>query len=221
MFCKKCGKEMKTGASFCEHCGTPVKQAGAAPSQSGGYRPAGSMGTPNHMGKGIVIGGIILVVVLIAAVILFLFPGFLRRGQSEGNDEMLEASGDAAQSFGESVTGAKEPLYFIEDMGIIYPNAPNHEPGTKQAGMVWDSSLFYWLEDADTLSPDDGNIDHCRVSRTFLRDGESGGLIQYEIYSDPDDGEIYKIVSIQEKEGKLELTDYYYADGNPNFIFLR
>lgn len=33
------------------------------------------------------------------------------------------------------------------------------------------------------------------------------GLIQYEIYRDPGSGEIYKIISIQEKNEELELTD--------------
>lgn len=87
--------------------------------------------------------------------------------------------------------------------------------------MAWDSSLFYRLEDVDTTSPEDGRIVDCRLTKTLLRDAQSGNLIQYEIYSDPSDGTIQKIVSIEVREDGLKLTDYYYQNSQPNFMFTR
>lgn len=229
MICKNCGAEIRDGALFCRHCGTKVNAGQEG--RSGKKRNAGTTGNVGQgaglgqgsLGKGnlTVVLMTLAVVLAVATVVLFLFPGVLRQDRSGEDSGALEASGAVRPSEEGGAAESAEPLYRIDDVGVIDLDVRNHTPGTKSAGMKWDNTLFYWLEDADTLSPDDGNIDRCRMERTWLRDSGSGGLIQYEVYRDPDSGEIYKIVSIQEKDGELELTDYYYVDGKPNFIFLR
>ena len=50
----------------------------------------------------------------------------------------------------------------------------------------------------------------------------SGAEIEYEIYSDPDSEQIYKITSLRRfEDGKIDLIDYYYKDNKPYFAFWR
>lgn len=251
MFCRNCGAKIKAGAAFCAKCGTKLQKAGHTDRQStqrgvpymsvtdsretdGGEIPdsatRGSKKADGRAGFGrkLAIGGIaVCAAMAVLVVVRLLLPGdrfpALSLGQQSGEGiGTLEGSDGGGLSSEEgAAAGQEEPLYQIDEIDRIDLDAENHAPGTKAAGMVWDKSLFYWLEDVDTLSPDDGYIARCRIAKTFLRNGRDGGLIQYEIYSDPGSGEIYKIVSIQEKDGELELTDYYYVDGKPNFAFLR
>lgn len=162
--------------------------------------------------------------------------GKLLKGDTKANTETgaptaaAESTGQAGSASGETQDGAgtaggpargQEPLYQIDDVAAIDFNAQNHTPAPKEPGVTWDSSLFYWLEDIDTENPDDGYLAQCRISKTLLRDAADGHLIQYEIYSDPGTGEIYKIVSIEPAGENLRLIDYYYQGGVPNFVFER
>ncbi|NQU17654.1 MAG: PH domain-containing protein [Candidatus Saganbacteria bacterium] len=45
MFCKKCGKEIKDGVDFCNHCGAPLKGQ-AAPAAAAAPRPVVETGNP-------------------------------------------------------------------------------------------------------------------------------------------------------------------------------
>lgn len=121
----------------------------------------------------------------------------------------------------EDMTAAGDTLYHIDDLKEIDLAAKNHKPGKKRGGMSWDETLFYWLEDVDNASDSDGNIADCRITKTLMRNAANGGLIEYETYRDTDTGEIYKIVGIEQQGSLLLLTDYYYMDGEPNFVFLR
>lgn len=115
----------------------------------------------------------------------------------------------------------REPLYTIEDVETIDLSQQSHQPGTKRQGMSWDISLFYWLEDVDNTSDEDGNIADCKITKTQIRNAANGNIIEYEAYRDKETGEIYKIVGIEEQGEFLLLTDYYYLNGKVNFIFLR
>lgn len=121
----------------------------------------------------------------------------------------------------EDIVADVEPLYRIEEMERIDLFALNHETGIKRQGMQWDESLFYWLEDVDPASGEDGNIARCHVSKSRMQNTANGSDIEYEIYRDADTGEIYKIVGIEEQGSLLLLTDYYFSNGRVNFIFLR
>lgn len=176
------------------------------------------------------LAAIIAAAAAVAAVAVGVILFLVFRGGIPDGEESLEADGkpgrrteEAGEGDGENGpdAGPEEPLYDIADVYSIDIHAINVTPGEKAAGITWDRSLFYWLEDVDQESPEDGYLAKCRISKALLRDSESGGLIQYEVYRDPATSEIYKIVSIQEKEGALALTDYYYRNGIPNFIFAR
>lgn len=171
-----------------------------------------------------------LLVCLLCGIFFWGACGAERPEQSEPSKQAVTgtdgqvADGQAADraSSEEAAPGPEEvPLYDIPDVGTIDVYAVNRTPTEKVAGTKWDKSLFYWLEDISRENPQDGYLAKCRISKAVLRNSENGQLIQYEVYRDPQTDEIYKIVSIEEEGERLRLTDYYYRDGIPNFIFVR
>lgn len=217
MRCGKCGAEMTEGASFCPKCGTRQNTQSRANTLS--KKP----GLPIGGIIGIVAAGLAVTAAIVAVAI------HLLGGNRDDEQAVLVNSGaEGTLPEGELALGRQPeetvpevPLYSIQDVAWVDIAAQNYAAGAKQPGMTWDSSLFYWLEDVNTSSPDDGYIASCRVTKTLLRDAQSQKLCQYEIYSDPVSGAIYKIVSIEETDGGLNLVDYYYQNGQPNFIFQR
>lgn len=223
MICKNCGTELKEGIKFCWKCGTPVpaeettfsvkETAGADAAASGGGRKwiLGAVGA---------VCGIVLIAGVAFAV--------TRWGGSSTEQTAASARQTAADDTDADIDTdadtdtAEEPLYTITDVGTVDLTVLNHTPGTKQAGSEWDKSMFYWLEDADPTSTEDGNISSCLLTKTQLRNTSTGTVVQYDIYRDPDNGTICKIVSVEaQAEGGYLLTDYYYWLGMPNFIFRR
>ncbi len=102
----------------------------------------------------------------------------------------------------------------------IYEN--NYNPGTRQTSYQWDPSLFYSLEDISPGNYSDGLINSYIIEKKQLINADTGNLIEYEIYKNPDNNKVNKIVSIEYKGNMLEITDYYYTDsGKVNFIFSR
>lgn len=222
MFCGQCGAEIRDGSAFCPKCGAsqaanpgqgtaPQTMGNASLGQGTGLQALEAPGKSDPAKeKGIPIGGIVAIaaaglaaVIVVIASVFFLMPD--RRNDEETRRNAVKET----------------PLYSISDVAMVDLVTENRALGVKQPGMAWDSSLFYWLEDVDTTSPDDGYIAKCRVTKTLLRDALTQKLRQYEIYSDPDSGAIYKIVSVEETDGGVDLVDYYYRDGQPDFIFKR
>lgn len=217
MRCGKCGAEMTEGASFCPKCGTRQNTQSRANTLS--KKP----GLPIGRIIGIVAAGLAVTAAIVAVAIHL--PGGNRGDEQavpvNSGAEGTLPEGELALGRQPEETVPEVPLYSIQDVAWVDIAAQNYAAGAKQPGMTWDSSLFYWLEDVNTSSPDDGYIASCRVTKTLLRDAQSQKLCQYEIYSDPVSGAIYKIVSIEETDGGLNLVDYYYQNGQPNFIFQR
>lgn len=225
MYCDRCGAQITEGNAFCPQCGAKQdikagEDKAAQPLQDAPARRKMSTGGI----IGIAAGG--LAAAAVVGLVIWLTAGSGERG--EGSSKRESVAGTAAE---DGTTGSagdvsgeeapQTPLYSISDAAWVDLSAGNHVLGTKQPGMAWDSSLFYWLEDIDPASPEDGYLARCVMTKTLLRDAQSGKLRQYEIYSDPENGAVYKIVSIEETEGGLELVDYYYRDGRPDFIFSR
>ncbi len=249
MYCNKCGTQIEDGIAFCPKCGAKQsmragqgagvqsRHAAAVPIQENPRKskPAKQVSDKKKTSPGIIIGmaaGGLAATAAVAGLIVWLAAG---RGESGNVIESVAgtaAGGETPDGTGEvaggetpdgagEVSGEETPLYSIPDVAWVDLTAENHTLGAKQPGMTWDSTLFYWLEDVDTGSSEDGYLAQCRVTKTLLRDAQSQKLRQYEIYSDPANGAVYKIVSIEQAEGSLALVDYYYRDGRPDFIFSR
>ena len=237
MVCKKCGAEIKEGNKFCAKCGTPVEEVAAVASDAGSHRDVSQPKTEGKLASAgqpsgkklplvpIAVGAAVLLVAVAVGVGSFFF---LRERDDSGsadpatggNTILGENSGDNTGNAGidwQEMT----PLYTIEDAPSVNIHAQNYTAGTKAPGIAWDNTLFYWLEDVDQTSTEDGYLAKCPITKMLLRNAENGRLIQYEIYRDPNTNEIYKIVSIEQTGENLHLVDYYYQGGVPNFTFSR
>lgn len=235
MRCEKCRTELKDGAAFCSKCGARQSMAGKGGIlvSSGEHMRPQQKAVPS-MTKSGRLGGMIIGIAAAGAAVAAVIGAILFFSVQKREEIPAQQSEEAVQEASHKSDGAEilnedeqpkdvteVPLYTIEDVPAVDFTAANYTPWMKQAGMKWDNSLFYWLEDVNTQSPEDGNIARCRLTKTLLRDAQTGELIQYEIYSDPDSGAVYKIVSVEEIDGELRLTDWYYLNAQPNFVFQR
>lgn len=240
MLCKKCGAEIKEGSKFCAKCGTPVEEVKVVETDVEATRessqPEEVQSTIDTAKKKpvISIAAGIAALLLVGAVGVgsaFFFGrnsgpeqeetiGSVQYDPEKEERESAENIADKIQSE-EPVWVSLTPQYSIPDVPSIDIYASNFTPNEKSQGIVWDSTLFYWLEDVNVNSSEDGYLAQCRITKNLLRNAESGNLIQYEIYHDPNTDEIYKIVSIEQSGDNLQLVDYYYQGGVPNFAFAR
>ncbi len=227
MYCKKCGNELKDGSAFCTRCGAKVDGAQnteavkntetvkgaevkAAEAMSNAVPVQGSQQMVKTAGK-LSKKAIAIAFACVAAVAALVVYGVNKNGETqETAAEAVDMEKHLAQ-----------PLYNIEGPGHISLKENVASPGSKEDGMTWDETLFYWLEDVDTTSTEDGNIASCLIYKTQLINDDNGNLIQYEIYKDGETKEVYKIVSIEQQTDGLLITDYYYDKGKINFIFER
>ena len=249
MHCVRCGKEIKEDVVFCPYCGAKqsreqeaskqmdsgqksgegaVETAGQAAAGTGGTasdgKPAGEKPSGEKTSgekpsnRKVPVAAIAAgVVVLLAAVGLGAF--FLTGKSGKEEEDIVASAGGVSEAVQEDTV--ETPLYSNVQPGVIDLYAENVNPGEKVAGMGWDDTLFYWLEDCDTTSDADGNIARCRITKTQMFAADNGELIQYEIYHNPDTDSVCKIVSIRKSGDSLTLTDYYYQEGRPDFIFER
>ncbi len=213
--CGKCGADNPDHAAFCSKCGTAFEKC-----VSDTPKPGPQLQEPRKPGKALVAAGCAAIVLIIAA------------GIGGGYMALKHLSGGGAAGAGDSSAYTKgydlEKVELVssyikpESSGTIDLYADNRQPAARDLNGKWDKTLFYWLEDADAASQEDNHIVDCRLERTSLTRTDNGNKIDYEVYRDPQSNAIYKIVSIEYQNSQsLELTDYYYMDGTPNFIFRR
>lgn len=134
MFCRKCGKEVKEGATFCGHCGAPVNPTGAPqgglPPMTAGYgiMDSGSLGGNNNsksqehrIGKNqlFVAGAAVVVLVLVIGLGIALFSG---KSNSIAGTWKWECG------FGEFASSFQDGDFFmgnLEDIGIKTSDFPD------------------------------------------------------------------------------------------------
>lgn len=198
MFCRKCGAQIADNVKFCDKCGEKLVQKETSDSVKKETVEKENVHKEKDKKKtSLILCGIGGVFVLLLVGIIGIF------------------------AMNNSSYKSLKPLYENVEIPEIDIYAKNIEAGEKQAGIKWDSTLFYWLEDIKQDSDEDGYLANCYIRKMLMKNSENGNVIQYEIYCDPTTNEIYKIVSIEPTETGLELTDYYYQDGVPNFCFKR
>lgn len=83
----------------------------------------------------------------------------------------------------------------------------------------WDRKLFYRLEAVEGQSGG-GEINDYQIARKQFINADSGNVMEYEVYKQPQKGTINKVVAIEHMDANLEVTEYYYTNkGKVNFIF--
>lgn len=157
MFCKRCGKELKEGAQFCQYCGTkvavtagkteessvprqPVEPKGAETERSASHtvtkpgEPVGKSGVVNK----VVVGTVVAIVIIVIGVVLYLLMSKKRDdiettgGASVGYEESGENSDSADQDSQEAVSSeTPEPSDIPEALGS-QDSAPTAVPESVQ-----------------------------------------------------------------------------------------
>ena len=223
MYCTKCGTKNKDGARFCEHCGASLLNE--QPVNAIQYSPDIKENVEKRKGYVAILAGIGVAILILVVAIVFMLVKFQKKtvqstdmSQEQTNTSDQDNVSDQSDFNQEELT----PLYELNSVDTIDIYAQNHTPGDKTDAIVFESTYTYWMEDLEETINRDGYWEKCLISKKLLRNAETGELIQYEIYRDPDNQQIFKIVSIEPKDGQLELIDYYYDDtGKPNYIFKR
>lgn len=94
------------------------------------------------------------------------------------------------------------------------------KPAKRNRKYSWNRKLFYQLEDVNEKSDKDGQINSYRIEKKQFTKAENGNVMEYEIYHNPKNDRIHKIVSIEHQKKSLAITEYYFTDkGKVNFIY--
>lgn len=227
MKCKKCGKEMPDGYQFCNACGSPLKEKGV---------PVGAV--------------IAVVITVIAAVCIIggaVVWGVLssredtKSERDRGDKEHIEAqqkeeTTQVRESESETETDVSEPEHKTSDSALagkirelntsqsslpmIDVDADNYQAAPRDTNAAWDENLFYTLEDVDKESEEDGLINSFSISKKEFLNADTKNRMEYDVYTNPANDKVNKIVSIEYAGAELLITEYYYTDeGKVNFIY--
>lgn len=167
---------------------------------------------------------ILLLIALMIVTVLAVTKNVIDKHKDE-SDKMVTASetvvDDAYPAVTEELlmnaqTNTPEALYSFN------LEAMDYQPKAKIPNMEWDSDLFYQLEGIGYDEDEAGLLSKCAYTQCHMIETSSGAEIEYEIYSDPDSEQIYKITSLRRfEDGTIDLIDYYYKDNKPYFAFWR
>nr|WP_297703998.1 zinc-ribbon domain-containing protein [uncultured Butyrivibrio sp.] len=238
----ECGKEITDTSQYCKYCGTkilpksetiPQEPDDINPDPIDPFKPNDESSFLDIIreNKSIFIGaciGLVILILLILSVPVLLKP-------KKTTDIATE---NAAESTSEPQSNSSDPIAEDEPISVdtsdlshviegiqfdrVDLSLQKHTPGQKVQGLDWDDTFFYRFEDVDITSDDNDNYIAKTKITEYCFETDSGRLL-CEVYSDPVTSEIYKIVSIAgpDSDGLLDITDYYYQDGKPYFIFDR
>lgn len=217
--CPRCGRQNKEGDLFCRGCGEKLKETEGAESSEQSHSTKGK----RNLFIPAIAGGIFAVAVAVGGILLA-FKGMKKGEDADAVAATMDSQQEVLQkdtpSFDLSQAKLVENYRKPEGTGTIDLSARNHQPGARDTSALWDKDLFYRLEDIG--GEDDNHIADCFLMRMELVRTDNGKTMEYEVYRDKETGQIVKIVSIEVLEDKsLELSDYYYQDGKPNFVFRR
>lgn len=142
------------------------------------------------------------------------------RSEEEDLVYQVETLNDKNAQNEELENGVVRLAYNHENSQMIEVDTINYEPDVRDESYIWDSTLFYELEDIDTTSAKDGEIYSYFVEKKKFINGKTGNEMEYEIYRNPDTDKINKIVSIEYEDKKQAIVEYYYTDDEKvNFIY--
>ncbi len=99
MFCENCGTKLRDGAKFCNKCGYNMAQP-VYPHYNLQPTPPGSAKQSNSALPAIIISSVIIVVTIIAMILLFVMPGYLRADyrKDKENPSLAEGSSEPDSS---------------------------------------------------------------------------------------------------------------------------
>ena len=192
MFCTKCGKELKDGAVFCVHCGTPVKNNGReaqeinAPSlaiPSDHVEPVAKQENKVNAKKPKIMSIVLIILdVLFIAAIVFGIIYFLdHRESKEGHDDSSAITGQAGfaeenadDEIMETSEAEPEKLGETQEMTETEPDhsTENLTDGPKQPGTVVLESSSDISDIADSKDSSSGSMQEAEEGSTDNQDDD-------------------------------------------------
>ncbi len=101
------------------------------------------------------------------------------------------------------------------ETGIVDYSKITFKPGKRNKKLKWKDSVFSRIENVeDPANAPVNTFDYKRVS-VRLTDNDTS---DYKVYTNPESDKVEKITEIRNCGEKLEVVDYYYDNGNINYI---
>ncbi len=232
MKCKNCGKEMPEGFQFCNGCGSQMQKE--------------SSSKMIFAIVAIVITVIVSVFIVGGAIVWgVLGSRGVAESRREEGERKAERHENAPAETEEEVTEELQESDSLEteelsghtsdnalagkivqlnesqsSLPMIDIDADNYQAAERDTNAAWDESLFYTLEDVDKENEEDGLINNFSVSKKEFLNADTKNRVEYDIYTNPANQKVNKIVSIEYAGAQLLVTEYYYTDeGKVNFIY--
>ena len=102
-----------------------------------------------------------------------------------------------------------------DETGIVDYSVTHFRPGRRIKSLKWEDNVFSKIENVkDPANAVVNTYDYRRV-QVRLPDNHSS---EYKVYSDPENGNIEKITEIEDCGDNLDIYDYYYDNGNINYV---
>ncbi len=101
------------------------------------------------------------------------------------------------------------------ETGEVDYSTTRFRPGKRNPKLKWKDTVFSRIENvADPSEAPVNTYDYKRVS-VKLPDNKSS---EYKVYTDPESGNVEKITEINNCGDNLDVLDYYYDNGNINYV---
>lgn len=210
MFCSKCGKEIQEGNVFCGNCGTLVETKGKGKTKA-------------KIPVAVIVVTTILIVIGVVVAIWVMGRNDVSPAANTDSNENLSASHPEEEKpdYLSQLVEYETAQYSYTGLNSLDLSVRNYTPNQKQEGMDWDSTLFYSLEDVYADSTEDNQIAYYMVSIYEFLNAQSGNGIRCFVYKNADNGQINKIVTVEQQDEGYLVSDYYYDNGKVNFVFTR
>lgn len=210
MFCSKCGKEIQEGNVFCGNCGTLVETKGKGKTKA-------------KIPVAVIVVSTILIVIGVVVAIWVMGRNDVSPAANTDSNENLSASHPEEEKpdYLSQLVEYETAQYSYTGLNSLDLSVRNYTPNQKQEGMDWDSTLFYSLEDVYADSTEDNQIAYYMVSIYEFLNAQSGNGIRCFVYKNADNGQINKIVTVEQQDEGYLVSDYYYDNGKVNFVFTR
>lgn len=101
------------------------------------------------------------------------------------------------------------------ETGVIDYSITRFKPGKRNKNLKWKDTVFSRIENVnDSASAPVNTFDYKRVTAN-LKDNKT---TEYKVYTNPQNGFVEKITEVENCGDILNILDYYYDNGNINYI---
>ena len=176
---------------------------------------------------GVVIYSIVVIAVMVSSYIgvKAIFRNYDKKIAEAGNTEPVQEVDEEPTPTPEPTAEPVEDEEIEHDVpadeltdaetGVVDYSVIRFKPGTRNKSLKWKDSVFSRIENVkDPANALVNTYDYKRVS-VKLPDNDSS---EYKVYSDPQSGAVEKITEIEDCGDNLSVIDYYYDNGNINYV---